>query len=144
MSVYSKPLPVPTPLAAPFWEALRKEELKLQRCADCERYNHPPKIICPKCHGKRFRWEAVAPRGTVYSYTIVHRAPVPAFREEVPYAVALVDIDGTGVRLLASLEVPHDDIRIGMPVEVAFDKVADEFTLFRFRVANGDGEDHAA
>lgn len=138
MNAYPKPLPMPTPLAAPFWGALREEELKLQRCADCGRYNHPPKIICPKCHGKQFRWEAVAPRGTVYSYTIVHRAPVPAFRDEVPYAVALVDIDGTGVRLLASLEVPLDDIRIGMPVAVAFDKVTDDFTLFRFRAANGE------
>jgi len=133
MNAYSKPLPIPSTLARPFWDALRAGELRLQNCRNCGRFNHPPKIVCPRCHGRDFEWKAVEPRGTIYSYTIVHRAPIPAFKAEVPYAVALVDIAGTEVRLLASLAAPLDQISVGLPVTVEFDHVTEEFSLFRFR-----------
>jgi len=128
----SKPLPEPSDLAAPFWDALRAGELRLQHCDRCGHFNHPPRISCPKCHGKVFTWTAVAPRGTVYSYTIVHRAPMPAFKPDLPYAVALVDIDGTPVKLLSNLLAPIGTIRIGMPVELVFEPASDEITLFKF------------
>jgi uncharacterized OB-fold protein len=40
--------------------------------------------------------------GSVYSYTIVRRAPSAEFTDDVPYALALVDLD-EGPRLLARL-----------------------------------------
>lgn len=127
-----KPLPVPTELARPFWEALRHGELRLQQCEACGHFNHPPRIACPGCHGQRFAWTLVEPRGTVYSYTVVHRPPVPAFKADVPYLVALVDITGTNARLLSNLRAPLDSARIGMPVRVVFEPVDADFTLFHF------------
>jgi uncharacterized OB-fold protein len=132
-----KPIPVPTAVSAPFWDALRRHEFVLQQCSNCRAFNHPPKITCPKCHSLDLKWAPVATTGTVYSFTIVHRAPTPAFKNDVPYAVGLVDIDGTGVRLLSSLEVPPEEIRVGLPVQLSFDDVAEDFTLFRFRKAGG-------
>lgn len=131
----TKPLPTPSPLAAPFWAALREGELKLQRCAKCGHYNHPPKIICPKCHGRDMAWSPVAQTGTLYSYTVIYRPPTAAFKQDVPYAVGLVDIDGTDVRLLSSLLVPLDQIKVGMRIKVVFDDVQEDFSLFRFRAA---------
>lgn len=95
MTELRKPLPIQSDLARPFWSALRQGELHLQQCARCGHRNHPPKVACPRCHGRDLHWSAVAPFGNVYTSTIVHRAPVPAFRADVRYAVALVDIDGT-------------------------------------------------
>lgn len=133
---YDKPLPVPTALAQPFWDGLRDNQLQLQCCSDCQRYNHPPKIICPACHSRKLEWREVAPRGKVYSYTVVYRAPVPAFKEDLPYSVALVDIEETGVRLLARLNTPVEEIEVGMAVEVTFDAVTPDFSLFGFRAPN--------
>lgn len=128
-----KPLPVPSELARPFWDALKKRELRLQRCDACGFYNHPPRIACPGCHARAFTWAAVKPEGVVYSYTIVHRAPIPAFKADLPYAVALVDIAGTNARLLSNLLPGDEPPRIGMPVELEFEDASEEITLFRFR-----------
>jgi uncharacterized OB-fold protein len=134
----TKPLPVPSTLSTPFWEALRRHEFVLQRCCKCGAYNHPPKITCPHCHSLELEWTPVATTGTVYSYTIVHRAPTPAFRDDIPYAVGLVDIDGVGVRLLSSLVMSPGEVRVGMRVKLIFDDVASDFTLFRFaKTGNG-------
>ena len=113
-----KPLPHPSILSTPFWEALNKGEFKLQRCTACGYYNHPPKIICPSCHGRKLEWTAVPQTGTVYSYTVVHRPPSAAFKADVPYAVGLVDIDDTNVRLLASLIMPPTEVKVGARVYV--------------------------
>ncbi|GAA5231835.1 hypothetical protein FOZ76_14795 [Verticiella sediminum] len=129
----AKPLPVPSELARPFWQALKHHELRLQQCTACHFYNHPPRIACPRCHGHGFAWTRVRPQGSVYSYTVVHRPPVPAFKEDVPYAVALVDVADTNVRLLSNLLAPLGDLRIGMPVEIVFDDVTPDISLFRFR-----------
>lgn len=130
-----KPLPEPSALARPFWAALRNRQLHLQRCTDCGHFNHPPRITCPKCHGKSLAWTQVAPQGTVYSYTIVHRAPMPCFKADVPYAVVLVDIDGTPARLLSNLLAPPAQVHIGMRVDVVFEPASDEITLFKFAPA---------
>lgn len=127
-----KPLPEPSELALPFWAGLRSGELRLQRCDGCGHFNHPPRISCPKCHGLSFTWTRVAPRGTVYSYTVVHRAPMPAFKADLPYAVALVDIEGTPVKLLSNLLAPVGEVRIGMPVDLVFESVNESMTLFKF------------
>lgn len=131
----SKPLPLPSALSAPFWEALKQGDFQLQRCRSCGHYNHPPKIICPRCHGRELQWSAVARTGTVYSYTVVHRPPSAAFKADIPYAVGLVDIDGTDVRLLSSLVMPVTEAKVGMRVEVMFDRASEAITLFRFRPA---------
>jgi len=128
----AKPIPVPSAVSAPFWAALRRREFVLQRCSACGSYNHPPKITCPRCHSQKLEWTPVARTGAVYSYTIVHRPPLPAFKNDVPYAVGLVDIDGTNVRLLSSLVMPPAEAKVGLPVQLMFDDVAPNFTLFRF------------
>ena len=127
-----KPLPEPSDIALPFWTALRAGQLHLQQCNSCGHFNHPPRISCPQCHGKAFSWTQVAPRGTVYSYTIVHRAPMPAFKADLPYAVALVDIEGTSVKLLSNLLASTDHVHVGMPVDVVFEPASDAITLFKF------------
>jgi len=57
-------------------------------------------------------------RGRIHSYTVVHRAP-PEYREEVPYVVALVELD-EGVRMMTRLvDVEPAEVRVDLPVEVA-------------------------
>jgi uncharacterized OB-fold protein len=78
-------------------------------------------------------WSQVSGRGTIHSYTVVRRAPGPAFAADVPYAVVLVELV-EGPRMLSNLvSAEVDAIRIGDPVEVVFDAVTDEVTLPRFR-----------
>ena len=133
MSGYAKPLPRITPENRPFWEAARRHQLTLQRCADCRQFRYPPAPVCPDCLSEHAAWTPVSGRGTVSTYVIVHKNYFPSFRDDLPYHVVQVQLD-EGPRLTASLvEVPNAEIRIGMPVEVVFDDVTPEVSLPRFR-----------
>jgi uncharacterized OB-fold protein len=135
--VYVKPLPQPDPVTQPFWDSVRRHAIELQRCAGCRTFIFYPRAICPSCGSGALHWEPVSGRGTLYSFTVVHRATVPEFRADVPYVVALVDLD-EGPRLMATLvDVPADParIRIGTRLEIVYDDVTPDVTLLRFRPA---------
>ena len=69
---------------------------------------------------------------------VVHHVTNPAFAGDVPYAVAQVTLDGTDeqVRILSNLvDVPPEQVTVGMRVQVVFDDVTAEVTLPKFRRA---------
>jgi len=133
MTEYRKLLPEVTPLHDPFWEALRQHELKLQKCVDCGKFRYIPTEICQYCHSQDAEWTAVSGRGEVYTFTIVRRAPTPAYQEETPYAIVHVTLP-EGPRMISTIvDCPVEDVRIGMPVEVVYEDATPHQTLFRFR-----------
>lgn len=110
--------PVPDAVTRPFWEGVAEGVLRLQRCAGCGRHVFYPRAVCPFCASAELAWVEAAGVGTVHSFTVVHRAPAE-YRDEVPYVVALVDLD-EGVRMMTRLvDVEPAAVRVGMPVEVA-------------------------
>jgi len=130
-----KPLPGITEDGAPFWAGCREHRLLAQRCVTCGHVRFPPSVLCPKCLGEQTEWVALSGRGQVYSFIIVHRPQHPAFLTDVPYNVAIVELQ-EGIRMHTNIvECPNEDLRIGLPVEVVFQKVDDEVTLPKFRPA---------
>jgi uncharacterized OB-fold protein len=65
----------------------------LQRCAACSLLRYPPGPSCYWCGHESSRWDPVATAGTVHSFTEVHHAIQPGFRNAAPYAVLIVDLD---------------------------------------------------
>lgn len=116
-----------------YWRAAREGLLELQRCDACGHVQFPPRVQCAKCWS-----EAVAPfdasgKGTIESFTIVRRAPLPAFRDKVPYVIAAVTTE-EGPRVIANL-LGDDalDVLIGDAVEVVFEADANGDVLPQFR-----------
>jgi uncharacterized OB-fold protein len=71
----------------------------------------------------------------VYSFTVTHQNQSPGFRDELPYVLALVELD-EGPRLMTNVVgCAPDAVRIGMRVEVIYDDVAPDVTLAKFRPA---------
>ncbi len=133
MSEYAKPLPRVTALNQPFWEATRRHELRLQRCVNCARFRYPPSPVCPECLSEESEWARVSGRGTVTTWVVFHRKYFESFAADLPYHVVQVQLD-EGPRLTANVvDVPNDEMHIGMPVEAVFDDVTPEITLVRFR-----------
>jgi len=128
-----KPSPVVTAEMAPFWAAARRHELVVQRCTACGSLRFPARELCRQCLGREAAWQPVSGRGKVFSFVVMHRANHPAFAAEVPYTVALVELE-EGARLTAQLtDIPPQEVTIGMPVEVWWDTVAAEAVVPRFR-----------
>lgn len=127
-----KPLPIPTEDTATYWEGTRQGELRAQKCADCGYLRWPPSPVCPRCLARGHGWVRLSGRGRVYSWIVVHKSQHPAFWGD-PFNVAIVELD-EGPRLHSNLvEVELGAIRIGLPVEVVFEKQNDEITLPKFR-----------
>ena len=114
-----KPFPIPDPETAPFWEAAEDGRLVLQKCGDCGAYVFYPRIVCPSCLSEALNWVPASGRAIVHSVTVVHRAGGP-FRGEVPFAVALVDLE-EGPRMMSRIltEDPAS-VAIGDAVTVSF------------------------
>ncbi len=68
-------------------------DFHLQACAGCGRLRYPPTTACPWCMTRESTWKKVEGKGAVHSYTEVHHAIQPAFREHTPYLILLVDLD---------------------------------------------------
>lgn len=115
--------PVPTDLTRGFWEAARGGVLVRPHCTECGASFFTPQLACPQCLSERWVWEPSTGRGSVYSFTVCHRAPTPGF--DVPYVLAIVDLE-EGWSMLSNIEgCAASAVRIGMEVEVDWKPVAD-------------------
>ncbi len=130
---YNKPLPKPTALSKPFWEGTKRHELLIQKCAQCDALRWTPQWACRKCYSVDYAWVAMSGRGKVYTHTTIYRPQVPEFMNDVPYSVAVVELE-EGPRMLTSItSCEPKDLSVDMPVEVVFVDASDEITLYKFR-----------
>lgn len=134
------PEPPPSPVLRPvisrdtefFWEGLREGELRIQRWGETLR--HPPGPMPPDGSlDTKPDYVVASGRGTVYSYVVHHHPAVPG--KQLPFVVALVELE-EGVRVLAELlEASPEEVHIGLPVVAAFVRVDDDLILPVWKVA---------
>jgi len=118
----AKPSPRPTPDTEPYWDGARQRELRLQRCTSCEKAYFYPRSACPHCGSNAVQWFVASGLGRLHTYVISHRA-APGFEAEVPYAIAVVELD-EGPRMLANIvgvaNTP-EQLELDMALEVEFE-----------------------
>jgi uncharacterized OB-fold protein len=133
---YNKPLPQATPETQPFWDSLKRHQMQLQRCGDCNDFYFYPRPFCPKCSSRNVAWEDVSGRATLETYVINHRA-APRFEEDAPYVIAVVTLV-EGPRMMTNIvgvEPEPANLPPDLPLEIVYDDVTDEVTLPKFRPA---------
>ena len=129
---YLKPLPRPSVESKPFWDAARDHRLVLQKCRACGRFWFPPSQRCMHCLSGEHDWTEVAGAGRVFSFVTYQRLYHKGWKTEIPYVVAVIELD-EGPRLLSAITgCPVDKVACDMRVKVVFDDVAPETTLPKF------------
>jgi uncharacterized OB-fold protein len=137
VSAPAKPVPEITPEMAPFFEAARRHELVVQRCAACGALRFPARAACNRCMSRQTTWTTVAGKGRVFSVAIMHQANHPAYEAMLPYAIVVVELE-CGVRMISNVvECPAGEVAIDMAVEAAFEERSPEVTLPVFRRPRG-------
>lgn len=133
MSEYAKPLPAPSVESKPFWESCKRHELSLPCCLTCGSWWFPPGPTCPNCWSTEWEWKKASGRGKIYSFGVYHRVYHKGFEREMPYVLAIVQLD-EGPRLVTNVigQVP-DKLECNLPVEVVFEDVSEDTTLYKFR-----------
>src|SRR5579875_2012282 len=125
------PGPVLDPWTAPFWEAVRRHRLILQRCDGCGTVCYPPGPSCHSCLSQESSWIDASGRATVESWVVFHYTYFDGLKPALPYNVALVRLS-EGVPFMTNLVgVAPDDIKVGLPVRLVFEDVPGAGTLPR-------------
>ena len=132
---YNKPIPSPQGESDFYWQKAKDHELWIRKCNHCNRAYFYPRDISPCCFSRNTSWIKASGEATLFSYGIVHRSPHPAFNEDSPYVVAIVQL-AEGPKMPTNIitqETPTpENIRIGMPLQVIFEDISDEISLVKF------------
>jgi uncharacterized OB-fold protein len=109
-----KIIPPPVnPETKAFWDGTAQGKLLLKKCLACGQIHYYPRALCPYCFSERTEWLPASGRATVYSYSVMRRAPVP-------YAIAYVSLE-EGVTIMTNVvDCDFDRIRIGDKVRLVF------------------------
>ena len=102
-----------------FYIAAGRGDLLARRCVECGHVLVPEARTCTSCTGQKLEWTRLAGRGKLVSWAVVHQAPLPAFGEQVPFTVGIVEVaEGPWLQL----RIVHRDValKVGMPLAVAF------------------------
>ena len=138
-----RPIPLPNEDTEAYWVSCHEGKLSVSTCGGCGHRFLPPACVCPVCLSLDVAMKPVSGKARVHSFIVVHKPQHPAFFEEAPYLVAIVELD-EGPRLHTRLlDVDAKDVTVGMPVEVAFQKVEDEISLPVFRSRSSADADRA-
>ncbi len=127
-----KPVSQPDELTEPFFAAGAEGRLLVAVCTSCGAMRLPTSATCPDCLAEGVEWQDVSGKGTVHTFAIMHRRYHPAWEPDLPYNIAVVELD-EGPRLPANIiGVENDEISVGMPVEVVWEREG-EAPVPRFR-----------
>jgi uncharacterized OB-fold protein len=131
-----KPLPHPSPESLPFWEGAAANKLMLPRCNACGQFWFPPSQRCRHCLSADFAWHESRGEGRIYSFVVYHRVYHPGFENDVPYVVAVIELD-EGPRLLSNIVgASWEDIRCDMRVRVVFEDAGSGITIPKFALSD--------
>jgi uncharacterized OB-fold protein len=122
---WGKPLPEINPVTEEYWKAAAEGRLLIQQCPACGHRQWYPRAVCTQCAADP-EWLETSGLGTVHTYTVIRQQGIKAFKEELPYAIVMVELD-EGPMIFGSMPgVDPDAVSIGMAVEVHFRKADDD------------------
>jgi len=94
-------------------------------CPHCEEKIFPPRDVCPNCAQEAKTPYVFSGKGEVYSYTTVYDAPA-GFEGNLPYTVALVQLDEGPLVAAQLTDVDNGKVSIGQPVEMVTRKLRED------------------
>lgn len=132
----SKPAPTPDETSQQFFDGAQRGVLMIRRCNACSANLHPAIETCTECLGDDLSWVEASGKGTLHTFGIMHQNYHPAFTDELPYNVSVVELE-EGPRLNTNVVgASNDELEVGMALEVTFEQFAEGVSLPKFRPAS--------
>ena len=129
----TQPLPVPTPLTQPFWDALAEHKIRIQYSPSLGEYIFYPRPLAPGTLADDLQWREISGAGTLYTYTITTRPVSPHFAAAGPMVLAVVQWDEGPKFSTELVNVAFEDVKIGMRVKPVFcDYPEADVTMLRY------------
>ena len=136
MGNVTKPMPIPTPTAKPFWDSLAEHRIRIQYSPSTERYVFYPRVLAPGTLADDLEWREISGAASLYTYTVAYRAVAPHFADDVPQILAVAQWD-EGPRFSTEIvNASPNEISVGMRLKpVFFDYPGDDVTMLRYEPA---------
>jgi uncharacterized OB-fold protein len=116
---WARPLPAADGIGKEYWAAAARGELVVQECPSCGHRQFYPREACTSC-GATPNWLTCSGRGVVHTFTVIRQNYAKPFRNELPYVVAMIELE-EGPRMMGNiLDCAVEHVHIGLPVEVTF------------------------
>jgi uncharacterized protein len=110
----------------PFWDGLKEHEFLLYRCKRCGA-SYWPMALCRQHQDipdlDEMEWAPSSGRGTVFTFVVVHQVLNPEYADELPYALAMVELEEGPLFSTRIVGCEPRDVHVGLPVEVRYDDV---------------------
>ena len=87
------------------------------------------------CYSSETEWIVASGKGTVYTFGVCHHTYHRAFENELPYVIAIVELEEGPQILTNMVGCSPEEVRCDMPVEVTWEDVTEEFSLPKFKPA---------
>lgn len=133
---YRKPLPSVDADSRPQWDGFKRHEFLLFRCKTCGAW-YWPKSYCRRHANEPYfgnlEWTKASGRGTVFAFNVHHIAFDPAFKDDLPYVYALIELEEGPLFGSNIVGCDPKDVHVDMPVEVTYEDITPEWTLPKFR-----------
>jgi uncharacterized OB-fold protein len=97
----------------PYWDAAAQGKLLIKRCTACGEPHFYPRNICPFCFSDKTEWVEASGNGTIYTYSVMRRAPIP-------YAIAYVTLAEGPTMMTNIVDCDLNAIRCGQAVKLVF------------------------
>lgn len=112
-----------------FWrEQPQRYRLVGAQCPKCSKTYFPPRPVCPDCRRAsvgRMKAKQLSGRGKILTFTVVHQ-PADGFELQIPYTMALVELE-EGARVMSQVvDVIPENVRSGIEVEACFRRIRED------------------
>ena len=129
----AKPIPAPDAASEEFFQAAARGKLVLQRCRSCGAWRFQARARCDVCRSGDAEWAQVSGRAKLISHARVHQKYHPAFEPDLPYNIAVVELE-EGTQLLTNLVgIDGIELKPGMPLMVVFEEAGEGVWIPKFR-----------
>ena len=121
-----KPKPIPDAASQRFFDGAKEGRLMIQRCTDCGASRFVARTRCDMCRSLNHEWIAASGKATIVSFAVMHQRYHPGFYDELPYPLAVVELE-EGPRLISSLvNVGGVTLKAGLALKPVFETVYEE------------------
>ncbi len=112
------------------FDGIEADKLLVQHCNECEKARFPPMPICDNCGSRD--WDVFEPNGTgtIYSYVIMRRPPLP---EGYSPIVAVIELERDIFVISSIIGIEPHEVDFDMKVKLEFVQTPDGRKIHAFR-----------
>jgi len=112
-----------------YWHGVAQGELRVQRSPSTGNLQWPPRGSAVGEPEFALEWVPVPGRGKLFSWTVVGHTALPGYKDLIPYAVGIIQLEDVPVRMLGFIDEEPGSLVADEAMRVRFAPVREGIVL---------------